>query len=104
LAFISCFQTPEFTALGRTVVCKMLHKPTSKHSKTPTNAFRAVGRIRIDGTRCQPGLNGIGIPPEILPNGKQLLEPYEVRLRPKSTDHDVFLQVCPFICFVRCRK
>jgi hypothetical protein len=95
LEFINCFQTPKFTALGRTDACKFLHKPTKSYYKFPTDAFRKVDRIRVDATRCQPGLNKIGIPAELLPKGKELLKPFEVKLRPMSTDHDVFLQVRP---------
>jgi hypothetical protein len=80
--------------MGSTGICSMLHKPTKRSYKVPTDAFRMVDRVRIDASRCHPSLHKIGLPREMLGKGKRLLDPFEVKLRPKSTDHDVFLQVC----------
>jgi hypothetical protein len=90
-SYVDCFQTPVFTTNGSSGACTILHKPTDSYYKWPTDQFRTVSTIKIDASRCASFFTGATS--EARARVADLLQPFEVDLRPGSTDHDVFLQV-----------
>jgi hypothetical protein len=88
-SYTKCIQKPNFRAGGEVGDCSILHEPSESYYMSPTKAFREMDTVTIDASRCQPFIDDFSLGSR----AKLSLQPFEVKLRPWSTDHDVFLQV-----------
>lgn len=93
--YIQCFQTPVFTSGPLQGDCNALHDPAPNGQGFvhPNAVFREQDTVTIDVSRCGFYINSTAA------SGDQggavdLLQPFQVKLRPRSTDHDVFIQAC----------
>eukprot|EP00892_Ulva_mutabilis_P006528 jgi/Ulvmu1/4247/UM192_0007.1 len=94
--YVQCFQSPSFTSGPLSGACDVLHMPRTNNLVYPTPLFRTQPTVNIDVSSCGFYLNSTAVGEEA--DGQQgnvadLMQPFEVQLRPNSTDHDVFLQV-----------
>lgn len=89
--YMDCIHSPIFKSGDLNGACDVLHKPSTKSWKQAWDVFRQMDTIQIDASRCEAFVEVID------PSQKSQagLQPFEVKLRPASTDHDVFLQVLP---------
>lgn len=91
LMYTKCFQAPQFTVQGRTGKCGIMHLPTKSYYKWPTDEFRKADHVTVDASRCSRFLENLRV--DDVATKKTRLNKFDVKLRPGSTDHDVFLQV-----------
>eukprot|EP00892_Ulva_mutabilis_P006593 jgi/Ulvmu1/4305/UM002_0026.1 len=87
--YTKCIRWPQFAAGDAEGGCSSLHIPTKKQYKHPTPEFRNVSQVTIDASECQSFVDDFA-PPNL---DRAHLRPFNVTLRPQSTDHAVFLQV-----------
>lgn len=89
--YMDCIHSPNFKSGGLNGACEVLHQPSKNNWKQAWDVFRQMDTVQIDVSRCEAFVDVID------PNQKSQarLQPFDVKLRPKSTDHDVFLQVLP---------
>lgn len=92
--YAKCFQSPTFTSGPLNGECEVLHMPRTSSIVHPVQTFREQSTIRIDVSACAFYLNSTAVGADDSAHAIDLMQPFEVSLRPNSTDHDVFLQVC----------
>lgn len=87
--YMDCIHSPIFKSGSLNGACDVLHKPGGGNWKQAWDVFRQMDTLQIDASRCEAFVDAIA------PNMKSQarLKPFEVQLRPQSTDHDVFLQI-----------
>lgn len=89
--YANCIHSPQLTQSGITGTCANIHQPSNCDYKLAKDAWRDTGEIVVDVSHCSRFL-----PPRADADGTlqpQDLLPVTLALRPRSTDHDVFLQV-----------
>lgn len=87
--YMDCIHSPTFKAGSLNGACEVLHKPSNGNWKAAWDVFRQMDTLQIDASRCEAFVDVIA--PEL--KSRAGLQPFAVKLRPQSTDHDVFLQV-----------
>lgn len=87
--YMDCIHSPTFKSGSLHGGCDVLHKPGGGNWKQAWDVFRQMDTLQIDASRCEAFVDAIA--PDMKPQAG--LQPFEVQLRPQSTDHDVFLQV-----------
>lgn len=92
--YIKCFQSPTFVSGPLSGGCEALHKLRTSSLVHPTDVFRQQATVQIDVSPCAFYLNSTAVGGADGALGMELMLPFEVKLRPNSTDHDVFLQAC----------
>lgn len=87
--YTKCIRWPHFIAGKLQGGCSVLHVPTQRHYKPPSDEFRQISQITVDVSECRDFIDDLSPP-----NLDITIHPrVNVTLRPQSTDHPVFLQV-----------
>jgi hypothetical protein len=88
--YTQCFLSPNITAgsLSAYKSCREFYEE-QESLESPRAAFRNISTVHVDASKCQFYVNGTD---EVQVKAKQMLEPFDIKLRPNSSDHDVFLQ------------
>lgn len=92
--YIKCFQSPSFISGPLSGGCEALHEVRTSSLVHPTDVFRQQATVQIDVSPCAFYLNSTAVGGADNAPGMDLMQPFEIKLRPNSTDHDVFLQAC----------
>ena len=89
VSLAQCLYEPKFKLNGHDVECEMLLHTTEQEKPAPE--LQKADSIRIDVAACSDTIDSLPVPYRSM--RKSLLHPYDLHLRPETSDQAVMLQV-----------